>query len=96
MYSYFFYYGATIFQSVGISDSYVTQIILGAVNFGCTFLGLYVMERFGRRMPLIIGGVWQSMWLFVIAAAGTAKNPTTDEGIGKRKHTALSVHSAMF
>ncbi|VDB83133.1 unnamed protein product [Peniophora sp. CBMAI 1063] len=81
--NYFFYYGATIFQSVGISDSYVTQIILGAVNFGCTFLGLYVMERFGRRIPLIIGGVWQSMWLFVFAAAGTAKDPTTNEGIGK-------------
>jgi SP family sugar:H+ symporter-like MFS transporter len=25
----FFYYGATIFQSVGISDSFITQIILG-------------------------------------------------------------------
>jgi SP family sugar:H+ symporter-like MFS transporter len=34
--NYFFYYGATIFQSVGISDSFITQIILGAVNFGCT------------------------------------------------------------
>jgi len=43
--NYFFYYGATIFQSVGINDSYVTQIILGAVNFGCTFGGLYVMEK---------------------------------------------------
>lgn len=38
-------YGATIFQSVGISDSFVTQIILGAVNFGCTFGGLWIMER---------------------------------------------------
>ena len=38
-------YGATIFQSVGISDSFVTQIILGAVNFGCTFGGMYVMEK---------------------------------------------------
>jgi len=28
-----FYYGASIFKSVGISDSFVTQIILGAVNF---------------------------------------------------------------
>lgn len=43
--NYFFYYGATIFKSVGISDSFVTQIILGAVNFFCTFGGLYVMER---------------------------------------------------
>jgi hypothetical protein len=43
--NYFFYYGATIFTSVGIADSYITQIILGAVNFGCTFGGLYVMQR---------------------------------------------------
>lgn len=43
--NYFFYYGATVFTSVGIDDSFVTQIILGAVNFVCTFGGLYVMER---------------------------------------------------
>ena len=79
----FIQYGATIFQSVGINDSFVTQIILGAVNFGCTFGGLYIMETFGRRMPLIVGGIWQAAWLFVFAAAGTAKDPSTDEGIGK-------------
>ncbi|KAH7337476.1 putative quinate utilization pathway quinate transporter [Rhizoctonia solani] len=83
--NYFFYYGATIFNSVGIEDSFVTQIILGAVNFGCTFLGLYIMERFGRRVPLIIGGIWQALWLFVFAAAGTARDPTLPENqnIGK-------------
>src|SRR6266550_3640739 len=43
--NYFFYYGATIFSSVGIVDPYVTQIILGAVNVVCTFGGLYVMEK---------------------------------------------------
>lgn len=43
--NYFFYYGATIFTSVGLADSFVTQIILGAVNFGCTFGGLFVMQR---------------------------------------------------
>ena len=79
----FIQYGATIFQSVGINDSFVTQIILGAVNFGCTFGGLYIMETFGRRVPLILGGVWQAIWLFVFAAAGTAKDPSSDEGIGK-------------
>ncbi|TFY76157.1 hypothetical protein EWM64_g7852 [Hericium alpestre] len=81
--NYFFYYGATIFQSVGIEDSFVTQIILGAVNFVCTFGGIYIMEKFGRRIPLIIGGLWQAAWLFVFASAGTAKDPSTDEGIGK-------------
>ena len=43
--NYFFYYGATVFSSVGIVDPYVTQIILGAVNVVCTFGGLYVLER---------------------------------------------------
>ncbi|KAF8905375.1 general substrate transporter [Mucidula mucida] len=81
--NYFFYYGATIFSSVGLNDSYVTQIILGAVNFVCTFGGMYVMERFGRRRPLIWGGLWQSAWLFVFGAAGTAKDPTTNKGIGQ-------------
>ncbi|KAF8196983.1 general substrate transporter [Pholiota molesta] len=90
--NYFFYYGATIFMSVGISDSYVTQIILGAVNFVCTFGGLYVMERFGRRLPLIFGGLWQSAWLFVFAAAGTAKDPTTNRGIGQ----LMIVSACMF
>ncbi|KAJ7437177.1 general substrate transporter [Mycena latifolia] len=80
--NYFFYYGATIFKSVGISDSFITQIILGAVNFLCTFLGLYIMERFGRRMPLIFGGIWQSVWLFVFAAVGTAKDPLSNKGSG--------------
>jgi SP family sugar:H+ symporter-like MFS transporter len=31
--NYFFYYGATVLQGVGLSDSFVSQIILGAVNF---------------------------------------------------------------
>ena len=53
-------YGATVFQAVGISDSFVTQIILGAVNFGCTFGGIYIMEHFGWRVLLVVGGVWQA------------------------------------
>jgi len=90
--NYFFYYGATVFQSVGISDSFVTQIILGAVNFGCTFGGLYVMEHFGRRWPLIIGGVWQSAWLFVYASVGTAKDPKESESTG----TVMIVSACLF
>ncbi|KAF9530744.1 general substrate transporter [Crepidotus variabilis] len=90
--NYFFYYGASIFQSVGIQDSFITQIILGAVNFVCTFGGLYIMERYGRRKPLIIGGIWQSLWLFVFASAGTAKDPSTNPGIGK----LMIVSACMF
>jgi len=50
------------------------------------------MEKFGRRYPLIIGGIWQSAWLFVFAAAGTAKDPSTDQGIG----TLMIVSACLF
>ena len=90
--NYFFYYGATIFQSVGISNGFIVQIILNSVNVLCTFLGLYVLERFGRRLPLIVGGIWQSAWLFVFAAAAVAKDPSTDQTIGK----LLIVSACMF
>ena len=73
--NYFFYYGATIFQSVGISDSYITQIILGAVNTGTTFWGLYALDRFGRRMCLLVGAAWMVMWLIIFATAGVVGKP---------------------
>merc|ERR1712149_110961 len=52
--NYFFYYGATIFDSAGIEDPIRVQLILGAVNVATTFPGLYMIEKFGRRLPLII------------------------------------------
>jgi SP family sugar:H+ symporter-like MFS transporter len=56
-------YGASLFTGVGISDSYVTQIILGAVNTVTTLPGLWFLERFGRRKTLVYGALWQSAWL---------------------------------
>ncbi|KAH1681737.1 hypothetical protein KXX46_005403 [Aspergillus fumigatus] len=53
--NYFFYYGTTVFQGAGLSNSFVTSVILGAVNFVTTFGGLYVVENFGRRKSLIFG-----------------------------------------
>lgn len=68
--NYFFYYGTTIFASVGLSNSYVTQIILGAVNVGTTFPGLYMVEKFGRRVCLISGALWMFMCFMVFASMG--------------------------
>ncbi|KAK4704623.1 hypothetical protein P7C70_g1581, partial [Phenoliferia sp. Uapishka_3] len=57
----------------------------------CTFGGVYIVERFGRRVPLIVGGCWQSVWLFVFAAGGTAQDPETSQGMGN-----LLICSACF
>nr|AOR51667.1 high affinity glucose transporter Ght2 [Phaffia rhodozyma] len=94
--NFFFYYGATLFAGVGLSDGYATQIILGAVNVVCTFPGLYFYERFGRRKPLIFGGIWQSFWLFAYSIAGTAGNPLTSKPVGNFMIVASCLFIAGF
>ncbi|KAJ5793741.1 MFS monosaccharide transporter [Penicillium paradoxum] len=68
--NYFFYYGTTVFKGAGIQNSYVTQMILGGVNFGTTFLGLYLIEHFGRRRSLIIGALWMFVCFMIFASVG--------------------------
>lgn len=67
--NYFFYYRTVIFKSTGINNSFVTQIILGGVNFGTTFIGLYVVEHFGRRKSLIFGAFWMFVCFMVFAVS---------------------------
>lgn len=68
--NFFFYYGTTVFQGVGLSDSYVTQIILGSVNVFCTFGGLYVVQKSSRRMALIVGALWAVICFLIYATVG--------------------------
>ena len=76
--NFFFYYGTTIFNATGINNSFVTAMILGGVNFGMTFFGLYVVERFGRRNALIIGGIGMTVNFLIFASVGAfALNNTT-------------------
>ncbi|ONH78656.1 Low-affinity glucose transporter HXT3 [Saccharomyces cerevisiae] len=44
--NYFFYYGTTVFNAVGMSDSFETSIVFGVVNFLLyLLLVLYVVDR---------------------------------------------------
>ncbi|KAK7417713.1 hexose transporter hxt5 [Neonectria punicea] len=65
--NFFLYYGTVIFASTGISNSYITQVIIAAVNMGCTVLGLYFAQRYSRRKCLVFGAVWMA-WCFLIFA----------------------------
>jgi SP family sugar:H+ symporter-like MFS transporter len=94
--NFFFYYGTTIFQATGIKNSYVTSMILGGVNFGMTFFGLYVVEHFGRRKALIFGGLWMFMCFVVFASVGhfslDQATPTNTPAAG----TAMIVFACLF
>lgn len=69
--NYFFYYSTTILKSVGLEDSFVTSIILGAVNFGSTLLSLFTVERLGRRNTLIYGSIVMGACLLTYSVIGT-------------------------
>ncbi|KAL4933604.1 sugar porter family MFS transporter [Aspergillus undulatus] len=94
--NYFFYYGTVVFNGAGISNTFVTQMILGGVNFGTTFFGLYVVEHFGRRKSLITGGIWMFANFMVFASIGhfalDVENPPATPGAGK----AMVVFACLF
>ncbi|OUT22423.1 hypothetical protein CAS74_002151 [Pichia kudriavzevii] len=68
--NYFFYYGTTIFKAIGLDDSFETSIIFGVINFASTFLALWVVDRFGRRMTLMAGSFGMLVTLVIFASIG--------------------------
>ncbi|KAK4702063.1 MFS transporter, SP family, sugar:H+ symporter, partial [Phenoliferia sp. Uapishka_3] len=70
--NFFFSYGVKFFQSAGISDSFLIQVVLSAVNVLSTFPGLWAVENLGRRKTLFIGAAIMFTGQVVAGALGTA------------------------
>lgn len=70
--NYFFYYGTTLFAAVGMNDSFQTSIIFGIVNFASTFVSLWAVEQFGRRINLMAGSIGTVICLVIYASVGVA------------------------
>lgn len=68
--NYFFYYGTTLFSAAGVGNSFITAIVLGVVNFVVTVFGVLMVDKFGRRRLLILGGIWIAVCLLVFASVG--------------------------
>lgn len=71
--NYFFYYGTTILKAVGLKDSFVTAIILSLVNFASTFVGVYAIDKLGRRVSLLIGSVGMLVCFIIYSSLGSTK-----------------------
>ncbi|WLF77502.1 hexose transporter hxt5 [Lodderomyces elongisporus] len=69
--NYFFYYSTTIFKAVGLNDSFQTSIIIGVINFASTFLGIYLIEKLGRRTCLLYGSCAMSVCFLIYSLVGT-------------------------
>ncbi|KAI9647946.1 hexose transporter hxt5 [Ciborinia camelliae] len=96
--NYFFYYGTTIFSGVGIENSFVTAMILGGVNVGATFFGVYMARRFRRRECLWIASLWQTMCFLVFASVGQFKFKNAEVGSPEAKSagTVMIVFACLF
>jgi len=93
--NYFFYYGTTIFRSVEIS-SFVTQLILNGINFGVTFIGLYLVEHYGRRKSLIAGSIWMVVCFLIFASVGHFSLDQTTPSATPSAGIALIVFASLF
>ncbi|CAI2040605.1 hypothetical protein SEUBUCD650_0I01630 [Saccharomyces eubayanus] len=71
--NYFFYYGTTIFNAVGMEDSFETSIVLGIVNFASTFVALYIVDKFGRRKCLLWGSASMAICFVIFATVGVTR-----------------------
>ncbi|TAQ90975.1 hypothetical protein B7494_g692 [Chlorociboria aeruginascens] len=96
--NYFFYYGTTIFQGVGISNSYVTAMILGGVNVGATIVGVWMARHFRRRESLYIAALWQFMCFIVFASVGQFlfKDAAEGSSTAKTAGTVMIVFACLF
>jgi len=71
-------------------------MILGGVNVGSTFLGLYVVEHYGRRKSLIYGASWMFVCFMIFASVGHfALDRVTPENT-PHAGTAMIVFACLF
>ncbi|QLG74130.1 hypothetical protein HG535_0G00150 [Zygotorulaspora mrakii] len=71
--NYFFFYGTTIFKSVGLTDGFETSVIIGTVNLFSTIVAVFVVDKLGRRMCLMSGAGGMLVCMVVFASVGVTR-----------------------
>ncbi|MGQ7786716.1 sugar porter family MFS transporter [Nesterenkonia sp. K-15-9-6] len=66
-----FYYSNTLWQSVGIPEdqSFLIQVITTTVNIVATVVGIIIVDKVGRRIPLAVGSAGMALGLGMMAVA---------------------------
>lgn len=74
----------------------MTQIILGSVNVACTFGGLYVVKKCGRRNALMVGAAWMMVCFLVYSFVGHFKLDQNNPANSPQAGNVLIVFSCLF
>ena len=94
--NYFFYYGTSIFKATGLNNGFAVSLILGGINFGSTFIGIYNVEHFGRRKALIAGGFWMCICFLIFASVGHFDLNVADPRATPTQGKVLIAFAAIF
>ncbi|KAJ7453874.1 general substrate transporter [Mycena latifolia] len=71
--NFIFYFGTSFFQTLGtISNPFLISLITTLVNVLSTPISFYIIERYGRRRILLVGGSCMVVCQFIVAIIGTA------------------------
>jgi len=69
--NFIFYYGVVFFKSLGtIKNSFLISLITTLVNVCSTPIAFYIVEKYGRRRMLILGGSGMVIFQFLVAIIG--------------------------
>lgn len=71
-----FYYGAVLWQSVGLSegDALMINVVSGALSIAAVVAGLLVIDRIGRKPMLLFGSLGMALTLGLVAYAFSTGN----------------------
>ena len=94
--NFFFYFGTTVFRATGISNSYITAIILASVNVTATIVGLTFVEKVGRRKLLGFSALWMAACFLVYTFVGTFALNSTDPSKTPIAGALLIVFTCLF
>lgn len=66
------YYSTTFFGGSGVDSPYTKSLIIQIINFVSTFVGLFVIESWGRRRLLIVGAIGMACCQLLMASFAAA------------------------
>lgn len=69
--NYFFYYGNSLFKTLGSNNPFATAMILSGVNCVCTLIAMLIVNRFARRTLLITGSIIMLVAFACFSTLGT-------------------------
>ncbi|KAL7901786.1 general substrate transporter [Trichoderma sp. SZMC 28014] len=66
------YYSTTFFGGSGVDSPYTKSLIISIINFVSTFVGVFIIESWGRRRLLIVGAIGMACCQLLMASFAAA------------------------